>query len=82
MAQLQASARPGVMLQGMLQAFVEYIKDRKTVVLEELAAHFSLRVQVTLEARNPSLRLGFTAAIKLGESAIICVWVGIAWSCS
>lgn len=33
-------------LQGLLSAFVEYIKDRKTVVLEDLAAHFSLRVQV------------------------------------
>ena len=32
--------------QGMLTAFVEYIKDRKTVVLEDLAAHFNLRVQV------------------------------------
>ena len=35
-----------VLLQGLLSAFVEYIKDRKTVVLEDLAAHFSLRVQV------------------------------------
>ena len=32
--------------QGLLQAFVEHVKERKTVVLEELAAHFGLRVQV------------------------------------
>ena len=32
--------------QGLLLAFVEYIKDRKTVVLEDIAAHFSMRVQV------------------------------------
>ena len=34
------------MLQGLLTAFVDHIKDRKTVVLEDLAAHFGLRVQV------------------------------------
>ncbi|DBA82094.1 hypothetical protein WJX77_002843 [Trebouxia sp. C0004] len=31
--------------QGMLGAFVEFIKERKTVALEDLAAEFGLRVQ-------------------------------------
>jgi hypothetical protein len=31
--------------QGLLAEFVEYIQQRKTVVLEELAAHFGLRTQ-------------------------------------
>ena len=35
-------------LQGLLQAFVDYIRERKTVVLEDLAADFGLRVQVLL----------------------------------
>lgn len=30
----------------MLGAFVEFIKERKTVALEDLAAEFGLRVQV------------------------------------
>ncbi len=33
-------------VQGMLGAFVDFIKERKTVPLEDLAAHFGLRVQV------------------------------------
>lgn len=36
-------------VQGLLGAFVDYIKERKTVGLEELAAEFGLRVQVSLE---------------------------------
>ena len=35
-------------VQGLLAAFVDYIKQRKTVALEELAAEFGLRVQVRL----------------------------------
>ncbi len=35
-----------VCTQGMLGAFVDFIKERKTVPLEDLAAHFGLRVQV------------------------------------
>ena len=35
-----------MLLQGLMQAFVEYIKERKTVVLEDLAAEFGMRVQV------------------------------------
>lgn len=31
--------------QGLLGEFVQYIERRKTVVLEELAAHFGLRTQ-------------------------------------
>ncbi|KAK9820108.1 hypothetical protein WJX72_006218 [[Myrmecia] bisecta] len=31
--------------QGMLQSFIDYMKERKTVVLEDLAAEFGLRVQ-------------------------------------
>ena len=33
-------------VQGMLGAFVDFIKERKTVALEDLAAEFGLRVQV------------------------------------
>lgn len=35
-------------VQDLLTAFVDYIVERKTVVLEELAADFRLRVQVQL----------------------------------
>ncbi len=35
-----------VRVQGMLGAFVDFIKERKTVALEDLAAEFGLRVQV------------------------------------
>lgn len=35
-----------VCTQGMLGAFVDFIKERKTVPLEDLAAHFGLGVQV------------------------------------
>ena len=34
-------------MQGKLGAFVDFIKERKTVALEDLAAEFGLRVQVT-----------------------------------
>ena len=34
-----------VVAQGLLAQFVEYIKDRKTVVLDEVAAEFGLRTQ-------------------------------------
>ncbi len=33
-------------VQGLLVAFVNFIKERKTVALEDLAAEFGLRVQV------------------------------------
>ena len=33
-------------MQGKLGAFVDFIKERKTVALEDLAAEFGLRVQV------------------------------------
>lgn len=33
-------------LQGVLSAFVAYIEETKTVVLEDLAADFNMRVQV------------------------------------
>lgn len=33
-------------VQGQLGAFVDFIKERKTVALEDLAAEFGLRVQV------------------------------------
>ena len=39
-------AQTQILVQGMLGAFVEFIKERKTVALEELAAEFGLRVQV------------------------------------
>jgi hypothetical protein len=32
--------------QGMLQEFLDYIKNSKVVVLEDLAAEFNLRTQV------------------------------------
>ena len=35
-------------VQGLLGAFVDYIKERKTVALEDLAAEFGLRVQASL----------------------------------
>lgn len=50
-----AGAMEGVMLQvcsavcavqGLLGQFVDYIKERKSVALEDLAAQFGLRVQV------------------------------------
>ncbi len=37
-------------VQGMLGAFVDFIKERKTVALEDLAAQFGLRVQVCYPA--------------------------------
>ena len=33
-------------MQGLMGQFVEYIKERKSVPLEDLAAQFGLRVQV------------------------------------
>ena len=38
----------GDAVQGLLGAFVDYIKERKTVALEDLAAEFGLRVQASL----------------------------------
>ena len=35
-------------LQGALQAFIDYIVRCKTVMLEDLASEFNLRVQVSL----------------------------------
>ena len=40
------SAQIHLVVQGMMGAFVDFIKERKTVALEELAAEFGLRVQV------------------------------------
>lgn len=34
------------LLQGLLQAFIDYIIERKTVHLEDLASEFGMRVQV------------------------------------
>lgn len=34
-------------MQGLLQAFIDYIVERKTVHLEDLASEFGLRVQVS-----------------------------------
>ena len=33
------------LVQGLLAQFVDYIKDRKTVMLDEVAAEFGLRTQ-------------------------------------
>ena len=41
--------------QGLLQAFVEHVKERKSVVLEDLAADFSMRVQVALHEVGSAL---------------------------
>ncbi len=43
-----SSARPGPAAPAQAQAarFVEYIRSRKTVALEELAAEFGMRTQV------------------------------------
>ena len=40
-------------MQGLLQAFIDYIVERKTVHLEDLASEFGLRVQVTLRTVSP-----------------------------
>lgn len=37
------------LLQGLLSDFVAYIEETKTVVLEDLAADFNMRVQVSHE---------------------------------
>lgn len=38
--------------QGLLQRFVDYIKQQKTVVLEDLAAEFGLKVQDAINRVN------------------------------
>ena len=38
--------------QGLLQRFVDYIKEQKTVVLEDLAAEFGLKVQEAINRVN------------------------------
>ena len=38
--------------QGLLQRFVDYIKEQKTVVLEDLAAEFGLKVQDAINRVN------------------------------
>ena len=40
-------------MQGKLGAFVDFIKERKTVALEDLAAEFGLRVQVAHSTHWP-----------------------------
>ena len=37
-------------MQGLMKHFVDYIKQCKTVALEDLAAEFGLRVQVAVSA--------------------------------
>lgn len=39
-------------MQGLMGQFVEYIKERKSVALEDLAAQFGLRVQVNLHPQS------------------------------
>lgn len=41
--------------QGLLAAFVDYIQTRKTVKLDELAADFGLRIQVSPNPDGPRL---------------------------
>ncbi len=43
----------GLCMQGLLQAFIDYITDRKTVHLEDLASEFGLRVQVRSQDTMP-----------------------------
>ena len=54
-----------------MQAFVEYIKERKTVVLEDLAAEFGMRVQVCADTLSMR-KLG--GAHCIGCSCLVWPW--------
>lgn len=53
-----------MLVQGLLAAFVDYIKQRKTVGLEELAAEFGLRVQVRRLTLFDCLITALSAAVR------------------
>ncbi|KAA6421601.1 MAG: DDRGK domain-containing 1-like [Trebouxia sp. A1-2] len=49
--------------QGMLGAFVEFIKERKTVALEDLAAEFGLRVQDAIRRVQDLEKMGHLSGV-------------------
>lgn len=62
-----------VCLQGALQAFIDYIVRCKTVMLEDLASEFGLRVQVKSKAQ---LALHIIAATCASHSSDLVCAVG------
>lgn len=49
--------------QGMMGAFVDFIKERKTVALEELAAEFGLRVQDAITRVQSLEKMGHVSGV-------------------
>lgn len=43
-------------MQNLLESFVQWVQQRKTVELEELAAEFDMRVQASAESRLPAMQ--------------------------
>merc|ERR1739844_249690 len=59
----ESSCLDGEDQENQLQVFIQYIKDAKTVVLEDLAAHFKMKAQDTIDRVTQLLEQGHITGV-------------------